>query len=140
MERPTLNELLAPTVRLASGLVLASLAALACGCSSSSDCQPLPPEATQAVFALTCDASDLRSVEITGPCAESVSGASVDVFSPSPGSCHIVLTFGTGFTYAADVTFASMTQRNCGQASSYVGPTQATFNVDNPAATCTDGG
>jgi hypothetical protein len=65
--------------------------------------------------------ADLTAVTLSGPCATndagasalndylSSSGAFVWFGSPTPGVCHVELTFATGFTYSTDVEFASMT-------------------------------
>ncbi len=52
---------------------------------------------------------------------------------PDSESSHIVLTFATGFTYSADVTFTTHT--SCGGCS-YQAPTSGPFTVNNPADTC----
>ncbi len=58
----------------------------------------------------------------------------VAVPSPGPGVCDVELTFATGFTYSAEVTFASMTCTTaCG---SFIGPTAGPFMVNNPGDTC----
>ncbi len=88
--------------------------------------------------------ANLVAVEVSGPCATGdastpsyVSGESVDIASPSPGVCHVQLTFGTGFTYSADVTFTSQTaEGDCVPSFSYVGPTQVVFPVAEPGETC----
>jgi hypothetical protein len=102
---------------------------------------------------LSCAASDLTSVVVTGPCAEG--DANPDNYldrynerylflgSATPGVCHVELIFATGFTYSTDVTFESVAQPGlpgCPGCAPYVGPTQTTFVVDNPSSTCGDGG
>jgi hypothetical protein len=116
------------------------------GCSNNSatePCAPLPPPPTQALLWFTCNGTDLTNVNVSGPCAsqdastsQGTVGQGVYVASASPGVCHVELTFGTGFAYATDVTFESMTRVNCGTTEPYVGPTQQVFDVDNPSSTC----
>jgi hypothetical protein len=63
------------------------------------------------------------------------------VASTGPGTCHVQLTFATGFTYSTDVTFAlqpDLGPLGCPSCPPYLGPIPSTFIVDNPAATCTD--
>jgi hypothetical protein len=68
----------------------------------------------------------------------------VDINSPSAGVCHVELTFGTGFTYSADVTFTSepgLTGPSCPWScpmTTY--PKLGAFAVNNPSTTCVDGG
>lgn len=57
----------------------------------------------------------------------------VTVYSSSAGSCHIELTFATGFTYSADVTFTSQTEGLCPGCAPYIGPTSGPFTVNNPS-------
>jgi hypothetical protein len=101
--------------------------------------------AVAATFNLSCSPNDLTSVVATGPCADPDASLSwytgketqwaVGVVSPSPGVCHIELTFATGFTYSADVTFTEQTACN-----SFIGPTSGPFMVNNPSDTCLDAG
>jgi hypothetical protein len=109
-----------------------------------------PALASSAIFDLSCAATDLTSVTLSGPCATGdaspsnyLSGQGVEVSSPTPGTCHVALTFATGFTYSTDVTFTSMSATVYGcnggtGAESYIGPTQVTFMVHNPSATCVE--
>jgi hypothetical protein len=111
------------------------------------------PAAFPAGFELSCPHTDLVSVSLTGPCAGDAGAAGysysggglfLNVESAAPGVCNVALTFGTGFTYSADVTFIAI------QPSSVVDPcaipcrpglpmpTQSTFMVDNPSTTCVD--
>jgi hypothetical protein len=110
------------------------------GCCPDSEC----PEAAFASFHLTCSPNDLTKVESSGPCSTppdagvsfyTGAGSQMDVGvgSMRPGNCHIVLTFATGFTYSADVTFT--TQTSCGGCS-YQAPTSGPFTVNNPPDTC----
>jgi hypothetical protein len=105
---------------------------------------------TDAIFDLSCGPTDLTSVVISGPCATGdaslsnhVSGSEsqyVSLSSPSPGVCHVELTFATGFTYSADVTFVSESVVGPCACPSSTAPTQNTFMVNNPSTTCVDAG
>jgi hypothetical protein len=101
-----------------------------------------------ASFDLSCSPNDLMSVTASGPCAfpdaspsshSFAAGRSVVVRSAAPGTCHVVLTFATGFTYATDVTFTSHTDSTpagCVPCPSYIGPTEGPIEVHNPSETC----
>ncbi len=127
---------------LVAGLVVALGA-----CSGSPpDCPGGCVEASIANFDLSCSPNDLTSVVATGPCArpdaslEWYTGTGsewiVGVGSPSPGVCHVALTFATGFTYSADVTFAVQPGGGCG-CPSFVGPNPpVVLKVNNPSNTC----
>jgi hypothetical protein len=119
---------------------------LVVACSSGSPpCPDLCIEASSATFLLSCNPNDLVAVTATGPCTHPDAGLSwftgaetkwaVSVFAESPGACHVVLTFATGFTFAADVTFAEQSQA-CG-CPSYIGPSEPSGGqVNNPPDTC----
>jgi hypothetical protein len=102
-------------------------------------------EAGFATFDLSCSPNDLTSVVASGPCAipdaslEQYTGPATEWFvavgSPSPGECHIVLTFATGFTYSADVAFTSRIV-GCAGCPPSIGPTGGPFTVNNPSDTC----
>jgi hypothetical protein len=53
--------------------------------------------------------------------------------SQVPGTCHVSLTFATGFTYATDIVFVE-SAGPCG--GNIVLPTQMSFEVNNPPSTC----
>jgi hypothetical protein len=119
------------------------------GCDSTEDCCGSCQEGNAAAFQLSCSSYDLKSVVATGPCAmpdASVSSymgnGTVLVQSDGPGACHVELTFATGFTYSADVTFASHSGGVCGgpqcACPDYVTPTSGPFMVNNPSSTCVD--
>jgi hypothetical protein len=121
------------------------------GCNSTKICCGLCPSPEPAVFQLACSANDLVSVVATGPCATPDASLSsytgngrVFVDSQSPGVCHVELTFATGFTYSADVTFASQPGGVCGgpqcKCADYLTPTSGPFTVNNPSTTCVDAG
>jgi hypothetical protein len=123
------------------------VAAFATACSPD-ECNVFPaiPNAT---FELTCDSPDITSVAVSGPCeidagaSSYVSPRSIAIAnSPTPGVCHVELTFATGFTYATDVTFEPQPFTQCGggQVDYYVEPTQSTFAVNTPPAPCGDAG
>jgi hypothetical protein len=98
-----------------------------------------------ATFQLSCGPTDLVSVALSGPCSDGdasisdlAASASFGISSPSPGVCHVTLTFATGFTYSADVTFIL---QNDGDTPGcpvwhYTAPTQRAFTVNNPSTTC----
>jgi hypothetical protein len=124
------------------------------GVADDGSCDLPPSLPTQALFFLSCygadpftstAVADLTSIAISGPCASDdaavlneVQAQAVYLSSPSPGVCHVELTFATGFTYSTDVTFQPMTRVNCGTTAAYVGPTQVVFDVNNPSDTCVD--
>jgi hypothetical protein len=101
---------------------------------------------------LSCDSTNLTSVVASGPCAapdagvSSYLGRSGAVYVPSqgPGTCHVALTFATGFTYSADVTFATQPGGVCGgpqcKCGDYVVPAAGPLAVNNPDTTCVDAG
>jgi hypothetical protein len=106
-----------------------------------------------ASFDLSCGPTDLTSVLLSGPCATGDASPSnyvdmhdttlLSVGSPSPGVCHVELTFATGFDYSADVTFVSETDNGspgCPLCPPFIAPTQGTFEVNNPSTTCQDAG
>jgi hypothetical protein len=119
------------------------------GCRGSVEpCPAACVEAAFAIFSLSCSPNDLISVEATGPCSMPDAGLSwytgtatewyVAVGSRSPGTCHVLLTFESGFTFSADVTFASQNHdRTCG-CPPFIGPTSGPFIVNNPGDTCVD--
>jgi hypothetical protein len=124
------------------------VAALVAGCSSGDSCggEAVPPSAT---FELSCDSTDLTSVTVSGPC-ETDAGTSFyrwegDVIidgPPTAGVCHVELTFATGFTYVTDVNYTVQPVLDCNghTTDDYLAPTQVTFAVNNPSATCVDAG
>jgi hypothetical protein len=138
-------------VAIAASCALVAVA----GCSADND--PLFPhacpggciQAAFATFELSCSPNDLIGVTASGPCAMpdaglsfytgSASQSSVSIESHAPGTCHVVLTFATGFTYEADVGFTSHSipsEPGCGQCPDYIGPTSGPFQVNNPSDTC----
>ena len=131
--------------------VLGFLTIAGVGCSHS-DCSTICTGNQTAGFDLSCAPTNLTSVALSGVCAIGDAGLSDDlinsasrslyVSSPSPGVCHVALTFATGFIFSADVTFTLKTDpmpAGCG-ACSYTAPIQPDFMVDNPTATCVDAG
>jgi hypothetical protein len=132
---------------------LGLLVVLGGGCSPTGDCSG-GCAIGDATFVLSCDSTDLTSVLLSGPCATGDASPSnyffgsytsfVHVVSPSPGVCHVELTFATGFTYSADVQFTEQSDNEPSHCacSSYVAPvsTQSTFVVNNPSTTCVDAG
>ena len=134
--------------RSASALALLVIGAIGC---NHYDCSNVCAENEPATFQLSCGLTTLTGVALSGACAidagpsnDVVSSvrAAVYISSPSPGDCHVVLTFATGFAYAADLTFTVQTDpvpAGCGSCP-YTVPNEATFTVSNPPATCVDEG
>jgi hypothetical protein len=96
-----------------------------------------------ALFNFTCATNDLVSIAATGACVDTWKGMSANadaqayVGSDEPGVCHVVLTFATGFTYAADVTFVSRPNTTCDQSCApQIEPSSGPFTVNNPPDTC----
>jgi hypothetical protein len=127
------------------------LAVLGQGCSSTQACCTSCPAPEPAAFQLACSSTDLKSVVATGPCATPdaslssyIGNGAVYVQSQSAGVCHVELTFATGFTYSADVTFTMRPGGVCGGAQckcgDYPAPTSGPFKVNNPGTTCVDAG
>ncbi|HEX8795612.1 MAG TPA: hypothetical protein VF765_31900 [Polyangiaceae bacterium] len=124
------------------GVLAAGLALIPIGCrvGNSSDCGGGCTTSAAATFHLACFPNDITSAAASSPCTVSdltfaTRAGMVDVLRPSPGTCHVVLTFATGFTYATDVTFASLNE-GCG-CPNYIGPAMGgPFTVNNPPDTC----
>jgi hypothetical protein len=100
-----------------------------------------------ALFNLSCAPTNLADVMVTGVCANHDAGSSYSVQdsgvwinSLTPGVCHLVLRFSSGFTYSADLTFTSSTQTGGCCPGTSVFPTKDTYVVDNPSSTCVDAG
>jgi hypothetical protein len=123
----------------------------ACSSSNGSGCPgdcPLVP----ATLRMSCAPNDLSSIQVTGPCVGGVLGSdggltdysveqggeSVSINSLAGGTCHVVLTFATGFVFATDVQF-TVQGESCG--CSFIMPTTTKVPVNNPSSTCSgDGG
>lgn len=101
---------------------------------------------------LACSPSDLVGVNVSGPCIAPDAGPSgyfsgsersaLYIDSLQAGTCHVQLLFATGYSYSVDVQFTSQANdvpAGC-PCSTTIQPTQQTFDVDNPAATCQDAG
>jgi hypothetical protein len=145
---PVAKRELADTLRTVGKIVLGLI--VVCGllvvaCSASTPCSAGCTAASSATFLMSCNPNDLVAITTNGPCTNSDAGLSwytgaetkwaAAVFAASPGTCHVVLTFATGFTYSADVTFTEQSQ-SCG-CPSYVGPNgPGGFQVNNPPDTC----
>jgi hypothetical protein len=148
------------TIRLALTVAAAAAGTLAfIGCGSSSSGGNGAPEvctvscgtlSSAATLILSCGATDLTSVAISGPCAKGDAGRSYTMDSSNPqnlyvasstaGTCHVELTFATGFGYSTDVVFTSTTTTGGCCSGTGVNPLQSTFMVNNPSTTCVDGG
>jgi|SRR5580692_255594 hypothetical protein len=134
----------------------------------------VPSTLTTATLELACATSTLSSVVASGPCAASCTAfypyqpsdgvaaglpwsgpcpnaiqlagqvQSVTVQGTDAGSCNVELSFSSGFTYSAVVSFSSSTMPEpaCGGevTEPYFAPTPSMIMVDNPADTCLDGG
>jgi hypothetical protein len=135
-------------LRITAFAVHLSSLAVACSQSSSQDCPGTCPANQPAILELACGPSDLSSVTLSGSCASGdgnpssyVFGAadsSLAIHSASPGACHVVLGFASGFTYSADVSFTQQTSGSTGCSCTYTTPSISSFMVDNPANTCLD--
>jgi len=134
------------------GLTLASVAG-GCGSDCKIGCQG-PQSAT---LDLSCAPAAVTVAELTGPCAPPPDATPASGFgfscplaaqtpfvdcdqvsfsSNEPGDCHVSLTFASGFTYSADVHFAT-TPATCGCGLPQGPfPTQAVLMVNNPDAAC----
>jgi hypothetical protein len=130
-------------------VVLGLVVVFSIGCSQGT-CNTYVADNQSAILELSCGPTDLTNVALSGACStgdagglKSVFGAmmnSIAIASPSPGDCHVVLTFATGFTFSADLTFVSRTlKEGCGT-QVYTAPTQSMFTVNNPSDTCVDAG
>lgn len=125
---------------------------VSCGGCGGHSCPALCLANKPAVFQLSCGPTDLLNVALSGVCSVGDAGPSSYLFGPASmslaihssnaGNCHVSLTFATGFSYSADVTFTLQTDTtypDC-HGCSYTVPTQQTFIVDNPSGTCMDAG
>jgi hypothetical protein len=124
------------------------IVALGTGCGPGPDAKCICNSAEPALFQFSCSPNDLTSVVATGPCSMPEAGTplgftapvpptDVGVFSGGPGTCHVQLTFASGFTYSTDVAFTAQMQF-CACPTAFV-PTSGPFMVDNPAGTCIAG-
>jgi hypothetical protein len=89
----------------------------------------------------TCEPTPLPSVSVAGPCTSSVTVDGAYVAGESAGTCHVVLTFATGFVFATDVTFTEATSYvcgmpSCGSCGQITTPGSSPVGVDNPGSTC----
>jgi hypothetical protein len=129
------------------------LVALAAGCAATYSCPDNCPDNQPAIFDLSCGPANLARVDLSGACGVADAGpssylvgptsSSLAVRSPGPGNCKVTLTFATGFTYSADVTFVSQTETEppgCHGCSPYTAPAKATYVVDVPSTSCVDAG
>jgi hypothetical protein len=117
----------------------------AAGCSSHHGCPVFCGVPVAATFDLSCAPTDLVSVSVSGVCAtgdanpanymQGPGDTHLSIFSDRAGVCDLYLTFATGFTYSASVTFAVIPSSD-GCPSCAIGPTQGHFAVGNPSGTC----
>ena len=125
-----------------------SLAGSACGSVGSCPAFSCYSGDGSVGFELSCIATDLQGVELSGACAASAQPSwsyddgRVVVYGHSPGACHVELRFASGFEYSADTTFAETyaPATNCCPATTVVSATPALFVVNNPGTTCVDSG
>lgn len=123
----------------------------ACSTSNGPGCSGDCPDFPSTLW-MSCAPNDLSSVQVTGPCVGGVVGLDggvtdysvdqggeyVSINSLAGGTCHVVLTFATGFVFATDVQF-TVQGESCG--CSFIMPATAKVTVDNPSSTCSgDGG
>ena len=123
------------------------------GCVQTA-CPDVIPGNQPARFNLACGPADVTKITLSGSCSTGDAGPSnsqitqsmkfVTVTSPNAGNCHVVLTFATGFTFSADVTFVSHITTDppgsdC-RSPPFTVPTQSMFTVNNPGDTCVDAG
>ncbi len=141
-------------------LVAPLFVVLAGGCSVSHPCPNTFIDDVPVTLNLSTCAANITNLTLSGACSSAdaspsqavgdpfapnwvqITGTSVKIVSPSPGNCHITLTFASGSTYSTDVTFNSeMTPASPGcQSSPYTVPTQSTVLVDTPCTTYFDAG
>ncbi len=122
---------------------------LVAGCSQST-CNSYVASNRPAILDLSCGPTDLTNVALSGACSTGDAGGLNNVFgatmnaiaiaSPRPGDCHVVLTFSTGFTFSADLTFVSQSLHEGCSTQVYTVPTTQTVAVNNPSDTCLDAG
>jgi hypothetical protein len=116
-------------------------------CSVDQACCGACPEGEPAVFELSCASTDLQGVTLTGPCAGrdeaadyTLGDGKVYVWGATGGACHVELAFASGFTFGADVTFATEPGGVCGgpqcKCPDYGSVTSPPVVVHNPASTC----
>ena len=117
------------------------------GCGQGHACSNFETANQSAVFDLSCGPTDLTSMAVSGPCSggdasvsDLASSASLAISSPSPGVCHVTMTFATGFTYSTDVTFVLQSDDDTCPVWHYTAPTQRAFTVSNPNTTCVGAG
>jgi hypothetical protein len=141
-------------LRLAVAVALVAGGPLVVGCNGSDGGSPEEGCTVScripygfATFNLSCSATDLTNVAVSGPCtavadtpSNLVFEQSIPIYSPSPGVCHVELTFATGFTYSTDVTFTSQSANPSACCPLLTAPTQTSFTVNNPSTTCVDAG
>jgi hypothetical protein len=134
-----------------AAVVAGLLAVVWGGCATETVCCDSCPADESAIFQLSCTSADLTGVATTGPCARDAGLSltrsddaawvgTVFVQGQSPGVCHVELTFATGFTYSAAVTFAAEPGGVCGgpqcKCGDYLAATSGPFTVNNPSDTC----
>jgi hypothetical protein len=128
-------------------VLLSAIGVAQTGCSTQA-CNSSVQGPSPVSLDLSCAATNVTSVILSGPCNTAdaspglntyIYGSHVLVYSELPGVCHVVLTFGSGFTYSTDVDFKWRGSSGCA-GNLYIAPTQSRFTVNNPSSTCADGG
>jgi hypothetical protein len=133
----------------AAALTLSVL--VAGGCGWHEDCPSGCREGDPIVLDISCGGTDLTSVVLSGPC--NIDNASapdlylggshqqyVYVQPNVAGTCHIELTFATGFTFSTDVHVTNQSDGDSQCSCQYQEPDPQTIAVNNPSTTCVDGG
>jgi hypothetical protein len=114
------------------------------GCGGSHACDAIACN-NYASFTFACTPAEPVGYELTGECASANTGHLIgmyrngfDVENTAAGTCHVVVTFASGFTYAADVNFTSSPADpdSCCASNLEIGPTQSVFTIENPRNTC----
>jgi len=129
-------------------------AGVVAGCSSNPEtCNGSRYSPEPATLDLACAPTDLASVVLTGSCASNktdpglyVGGSppneyvTVPTPTSSPGLCHVELQFANGYMFSTDIQFSSKNfgDQQCPDNAIVASP--QTVMVNNPSATCVDGG
>ncbi len=116
-------------------------------CGSRATCCGSCDGSKSAVIDFSCGSTNLTNVAVTGPCTSPYAGDggaayavnAVYVNADKAGTCHVVLTFSNGASYAVDVTFQTETtyvcgSPDCGSCGEITAPTSGPFTV--PSSTC----
>ena len=135
------------TLAIAAGLLTVVGVCVSLGaCGSSSSCCGSCDASEPAAIDLSCAPSDLARVTISGPCnstfdadgAGAFTEKTLFVYGEKEGSCHVTLTFASGFVHAVDVSFTARTSYvcgspACGSCGQITTPGSGPFTVNNPS-------